>query len=314
VKKQGIHALGLGLLLLLLARPGTAAAPPSAALFQGTAIVVETAGLSVMERASLACRRWEKAGDGNIFFAAWAFPSSERIDSCSRRFHDGSAGGPLAVSGRNGRIQVSGERGRDVNVADAPGDRGGERSWGVMLLLYRVEEGHGWISDMQLLAPDRKYDLAGERLAWLGVADESQGLEFIRALRGQISDPGLCRDLVLAVYLLDGREAVSELIALARRDPASGVRKQAIFWLGQKASREAVKALGEVVDAPAESLELKKQAVFALSQLSGDRGTPLLLRIARENPHPRLRKEAIFWLGESGDPRALEFFEEILLK
>jgi len=27
-----------------------------------------------------------------------------------------------------------------------------------------------------------------------------------------------------------------------------------------------------------------------------------------------VRKEAIFWLGQSGDAKALDFFEEILLK
>ena len=63
-----------------------------------------------------------------------------------------------------------------------------------------------------------------------------------------------------------------------------------------------------------EALEIKKAAVFALSQLPEEKGTPMLLKIARQNPHARLRKEAIFWLGESGDPRALQFFEEILLK
>jgi hypothetical protein len=313
VQNQRIHAPALGLLLiLLLPRQGSADAPPREALFQGTAIVAETTGRSLLDRASLACRQGEKAGEGTVFFTAWAFPASERIGSCSRHY-DGFARGPLAVSSRNGRIRVSGERGRGLNIADAPGNRADEESWGVMLLLYKVENGHGRVSDMQLLAPDRKYDLAGERLIWLGASDGAQGLEFIRALRAQNSDPDLGRDLVFAVYLLHGQAAVSELIALARRDPSSEIRKQAIFWLGQKASQAAVKALGEVIDAP-ESLEIKKQAVFALSQLSGDQGTPLLLKIARDNPHPRLRKEAIFWLGESGDPRALEFFEEILLK
>ena len=40
----------------------------------------------------------------------------------------------------------------------------------------------------------------------------------------------------------------------------------------------------------------------------------MLLDIARQHPQPRVRKEAIFWLGQSGDARALDFFEEILLK
>jgi hypothetical protein len=39
---------------------------------------------------------------------------------------------------------------------------------------------------------------------------------------------------------------------------------------------------------------------------------PALIRIARTNPHPELRRTALFWLGQSEDPRALTLFEEIL--
>lgn len=302
---------GFGLLFfLLLPGAGAAASPPAESLFKGKAVVTETGGSSLKERASQACRRWEKAGEGSVFFTAWAFPSSERIDSCSRH-RGGVPGGTLTVMSRDGRIRVSPDRG--LSLADGRETPGEKDTWGVMLLLYKVEGGRGRACDVRLLAPDRAYELGGERLAWLGVADEAQALDFIRGLMEQGADRELGHDLVFAVYLVRGQAAVSELIALARRDPSPEVRKQAIFWLGQKASAAAVAALGEVIDAP-EALEIKKQAVFALSQLPEDKGTPLLLRIARANPHPRLRKEAIFWLGESGDPRALQFFEEILLK
>jgi hypothetical protein len=310
-KRNNVLRAGL-LLFLFLPWPVAASVPPTEAQFTGAAIVVETGGISLKERASLACRKWEKAGEGTVFFTAWAFPATGRIDSCHRH-HDGSANEPLTVKSRDGRMHVSPDRDRGLNIADGPGTQSPDEAWGVLLLLYQVKNGRARVSDVQLLAPDRKYDLAGERLAWLGAADETLGLEFIRGLLGQSADHDLRQRLVFAVYLCKGQAAVAELIALARRDPSSEIRKEAIFWLGQKASQEAVKALGEVIDAP-ESLEIKKQAVFALSQLSEDKGTPLLLKIARDNPHPRLRKEAIFWLGESGDPRALEFFEEILLK
>jgi HEAT repeat protein len=57
---------------------------------------------------------------------------------------------------------------------------------------------------------------------------------------------------------------------------------------------------------------VRKQAVFALSQRSAEEGVPALIRIARSNPDPELRKTALFWLGQSDDPRALDLFEEIL--
>jgi HEAT repeat protein len=52
--------------------------------------------------------------------------------------------------------------------------------------------------------------------------------------------------------------------------------------------------------------------VFALSQLPKDEGVPLLIQQARTNKNAAVRKQAMFWLGQSKDPRALKFFEEIL--
>jgi len=34
----------------------------------------------------------------------------------------------------------------------------------------------------------------------------------------------------------------------------------------------------------------------------------------RSNRDPEMRRKALFWLGQSGDPRALALFEELLTK
>jgi HEAT repeat protein len=52
--------------------------------------------------------------------------------------------------------------------------------------------------------------------------------------------------------------------------------------------------------------------VFALSQLDNDRGVPELIKVARTHRDPQIRKNAIFWLGQSEDPRAIALFEELL--
>jgi HEAT repeat protein len=49
-----------------------------------------------------------------------------------------------------------------------------------------------------------------------------------------------------------------------------------------------------------------------LSQLRREEGVPILIRIARTHASPSVRKKALFWLGQSGDPRAIALFEEIL--
>jgi hypothetical protein len=51
-----------------------------------------------------------------------------------------------------------------------------------------------------------------------------------------------------------------------------------------------------------------------LSQMPRDEGVPKLIDVARANRNPEVRKQAMFWLGQSNDPRAVKFFEDILLK
>ena len=60
--------------------------------------------------------------------------------------------------------------------------------------------------------------------------------------------------------------------------------------------------------------DVKKKAVFALSQMHDEDAVPRLISLARTNKNPAVRKQAIFWLGQSKDPRALDFLEEILTK
>jgi HEAT repeat protein len=58
--------------------------------------------------------------------------------------------------------------------------------------------------------------------------------------------------------------------------------------------------------------EVKKQAVFALSQRRDGEAVPALIQVARNNRDPSVRRTALFWLGQTTDPRAVSLFEEIL--
>jgi hypothetical protein len=37
-----------------------------------------------------------------------------------------------------------------------------------------------------------------------------------------------------------------------------------------------------------------------------------MIQVASNNKNPAVRKQAMFWLGQSNDPRAVAFFEQIL--
>ncbi|HEX8180823.1 MAG TPA: HEAT repeat domain-containing protein, partial [Pyrinomonadaceae bacterium] len=60
--------------------------------------------------------------------------------------------------------------------------------------------------------------------------------------------------------------------------------------------------------------DVQLHAVRAISERPADEAVPILIRIARTHANQQVRKQAIRLLGESGDPRAIEFFREVLTK
>jgi hypothetical protein len=144
----------------------------------------------------------------------------------------------------------------------------------------------------------------------LGAVRPQEAAAYFLSLAERAGD--LEGDPVLPAALADSVTLWPSLLKLARnRAVPEESRRTAVFWLGQAASDDAGNALDTIAGDVKEDREIRKQAVFALSQRESD-GVPALIRIARTNPDPELRRTAIFWLGQTEDPRAIELFEEIL--
>jgi len=120
---------------------------------------------------------------------------------------------------------------------------------------------------------------------------------------------------IFAAILADSVTIWPDLLKIAKNEDMSRkVRRSAVFWLGQAAGEAATRGLTDLVDDKSADREVRETAVFALSQRPHDEGVPALIKIAKQNPDPELRRKAIFWLGQSEDPRALSLFEELLTR
>lgn len=152
---------------------------------------------------------------------------------------------------------------------------------------------------------------AVEGVTDLGTVPAPDAARTLLALAGSGHRGG--KDAILPATLADGITVWPDLIRLARdQDVPREVRKAAVFWLGQAAGEAAADDLVTLVDNP--EREVQESAVFALSQLRDDGGVEPLIRIARTHDDPEIRKKAMFWLGQTGDPRVIALFEEILLR
>ena len=148
----------------------------------------------------------------------------------------------------------------------------------------------------------------------LGTVASRDAVEFLLGLATQ-EDAGGGEEAILPLTLADSVTVWPLLLKLARDDRAPRrTRRQAVFWLGQAAGDAATRGLADLIDEGDVDRDVKEQAVFALSQQPHDAGVPALIRIARTHPEPGVRRKALFWLGQSGDPRALALFEELLTK
>ena len=154
--------------------------------------------------------------------------------------------------------------------------------------------------------PLRNRDAAERRD--LGTVGVSEAMSFLAGLVEQ-GNGRSASDAVLPIVLADSIDPWPTLLRFARNDRLSrSVRSSVAFWL----ARGAAVTLGVADHDDDADDDVRSSAVFALSQQPKEIAIPRLLEVARRNAHPAARAQALFWLGQSGDPRAIDLFDEIL--
>lgn len=148
---------------------------------------------------------------------------------------------------------------------------------------------------------------------WLGASRGSRGAAVLKNLLATDPSEHVRDKAVFALSISKQPEALDTLIQAAKSDSSPHIRGQALFWLAQKAGKRAAATITGAIENDPE-VEVKKKAIFALSQLPKDEGVPKLIQVARTQKSPEVRKQAFFWLGQSHDPRALAFIEQVLTK
>jgi HEAT repeat protein len=164
----------------------------------------------------------------------------------------------------------------------------------------------------ELAAPNQPETLRRQAVFWLGNSRGRRGFEVISRIVREDSNDKIREHAVFALTVSKEPEVLSTLVAVAHNDNSAHVRGQALFWLAQKAGQKVAESSIRDAIAYDPETEVKKRAVFALTQMPNGGGVPLLIQVARTNPSPEVRKQAVFWLGQSRDTRALAFIEEVL--
>jgi HEAT repeat protein len=164
----------------------------------------------------------------------------------------------------------------------------------------------------RLTAASQPEDVRREAVFWLGNARGAHGFQSLQRILKSDPSERVRERAVFGLSQSKEAGAIPEIIRVAREDSSPRVRSTALEWLARTAqARISEDAISQAIANDPET-EVKRKAVFALTQIKDGDGVPLLIQIARTNRNAAVKKEAMQWLGRSKDPRAVKFFEDVL--
>jgi tetratricopeptide (TPR) repeat protein len=168
------------------------------------------------------------------------------------------------------------------------------------------------IARLRDLAVDESLDVEVRKQAifWIGNEGGAQALPLLIELDATLTDTELKRQLLFAVSQTDAAGATEWLLSQAEDATEQiEVRKQAMFWAAQ--SGLSVEQLSSLYARVTER-ELRQQLIWLISDHGGEGSLDALFEIARSDPDPDMRAKAVFWIGDSDDPRAEEYILQLL--
>jgi HEAT repeat protein len=179
-------------------------------------------------------------------------------------------------------------------IAQHQGERGAE-----VLRDYATREG----------APEK---LREQAIFWLGQRRSGGSAEFLRGLYPRLRTQQLKDKVIFSLSQQRGVGNERWLMdrALDTREPIE-LRKQALFWASQMGGDigPLVELYGRVSER-----EVRDHLIFVYSQRRERAAVDKLVDIARNDRDAELRKRALFWLGQSRDPRVQQILLDIIEK
>ncbi|HEX6283395.1 MAG TPA: HEAT repeat domain-containing protein [Pyrinomonadaceae bacterium] len=166
---------------------------------------------------------------------------------------------------------------------------------------------------MEIARTDNNPDLRKQAIRVLGQRGEAAVDDLLRLFDSEQA-PDVRRAVLQSLAETKSTRVEDKLFEVARGNDPVDVRRQAIRLLGERVSKRSFDFLSATAQSNDANAEVQVQAVRAISERRTEESVPILIKIARTHPNQMVRKQAIRSLGESGDPRAIDFFKEVLTK
>jgi HEAT repeat protein len=183
----------------------------------------------------------------------------------------------------------------------------------VFALSQQRSEAAGRALRDHLERPGTPDDIKENIIFWLGQGGRSpETAQYLKDFYGRSSTSGKLKEkIIFSLSQMNLEENARWLIDIAQNEREDiEVRKNALFWAGQM-SRVPFAELAGMYDR-VQSREMKEQLIFVYSQRRERDAVDKLMAIVRSETDRELRKNAMFWLGQSRDPRVADFLLEMI--
>ena len=128
----------------------------------------------------------------------------------------------------------------------------------------------------------------------------------------EVDDPEVREQILFALTQMQDAVDGDWLLAIfSDSNEEDEVREMALFMAAQSGNVDA-RVLSRMYDSAGDNTDMKEQILFTLTHIDSEAAFDKMLDIARTEEDPDLRQNAIFWIGQSGDPRAEDVLLEIL--
>jgi HEAT repeat protein len=181
--------------------------------------------------------------------------------------------------------------------------------------LSEAHEGRGVKPLIQVAQTAKDIDTRKRAIFWLGQKTRTEeAIKCLESIALNEANSDVAKKAVFALSEAPDGKGVKPLIRIAEKAKNVDTRKEAVSWVGRKTqSEETIKSL-EAIALNDPHRDVREKAVFALSEVRGERGVKALIRIAQTAKDADMRKRAISWLGyKTRTEEAIQCLETIAL-
>lgn len=227
---------------------------------------------------------------GSPAWVSWSVPSSIDGNAC-------------CWNGRGSRDAQSCSLASDsygMNMSDDDG-----RPSDPTLVIY-AHVGEGGVDKIRAFSRSCRVDRGAERVTDLSGIAPAESVGFLETLvKGSEGDRATKRrsdGALSAIALHDDKSADVVLERVARDGETKQLRHSAAFWLGNTRERAGYDALVRL--RASDDASFREHLTFAFSQSKVKEAPTALVDMARTDPSPRVRGQALFWIAQKAQRKA----------